>query len=252
MRLWAPHRVGQATAVTDWTDPAAWYDVLNPWGPSDDFYLGLVMSAERVLDVGCGTGTLLHRAREAGHTGRLCGLDPDPAMLARARTRADIEWVQAVAASATWDREFDLAVMASHAFQVFVTDDELRASLRAVHAALADGGRFAFETRHPQARAWQRWHGASFEVRNPDGDAVRVSYEVHEVTGDVVRLTESLSGPWWDEPQAQLGALRFLAPEPLAGFLHEAGFDIEATYGDWDRGPLTDASEEIITIARRR
>ena len=56
--------------ATDWADPAAWYDVLNPWGPSDDFYLDLVMAAGRVLDVGCGTGTLLRRARDAGHTGQ--------------------------------------------------------------------------------------------------------------------------------------------------------------------------------------
>jgi SAM-dependent methyltransferase len=136
--------------VTRWDDPAAWYDVLNPWGPSDDFYLGLVMAAGRVLDVGCGTGTLLHRARDAGHAGRLCGLDPDPAMLDQARARTDVEWVLADAASAAWDREFDLAVMASHAFQELVGDDELRRSLRAVRAALRDGGRFAFETRHPQ------------------------------------------------------------------------------------------------------
>ncbi len=52
---------GHACAVTDRANPAAWYDVLNPWGPSDDFYLDLAMSAQRVLDVGRGTGTLLHR-----------------------------------------------------------------------------------------------------------------------------------------------------------------------------------------------
>jgi SAM-dependent methyltransferase len=66
-------------------DAAALYDLLNPWGPSDDFYLSYVMDAPSVLDVGCGTGTLLHRARECGHTGRLCGLDPDVAALDRAR-----------------------------------------------------------------------------------------------------------------------------------------------------------------------
>jgi len=81
--------VSDAAAMTKWENPAAWYDVLNPWGPSDDFYLGMVMAADRVLDVGCGTGRLLHRARDLGHAGRLCGLDPDPAMLHQARVRTE-------------------------------------------------------------------------------------------------------------------------------------------------------------------
>jgi len=236
--------------VTDWSRPAAWYDVLNPWGPGDDFYLGLVLRAGRVLDVGCGTGRLLHRAREAGHAGRLCGLDPDPAMLDQARSRADIEWVLADAASAAWDREFDLAVMAGHAFQVFITDDELRSSLGAIRAALAEGGRFGFDTRHPNARAWERWN-TSFETANPDGDVVTVGYQVHEIAGDVVRLTETLSGQWWDRPQAESGALRFLTPDRLQMFLRDAGFSIEEQFGDWNRSPLTAGCAEIITIARR-
>lgn len=237
--------------MTDWTRPACWYDVLNPWGAGDEFYLWLVMEAGSVLDVGCGTGTLLRRAREAGHEGRLCGLDPDPAMLDQARARGDVEWVLADAASAGWDREFDLAVMTGDAFQALIGDDELRRSLRAIRAALGDGGRFAFETRHPQARVWERWN-TSFEARNPDGGVVRVSYEVQEVAGDVVRLTEALSGPWWDRPQVERGSLRFLDPAALAGLLGEAGFGVEQQFGGWERGPLTGASEEIVTIARRR
>jgi 2-polyprenyl-3-methyl-5-hydroxy-6-metoxy-1,4-benzoquinol methylase len=42
-------------------EAAALYDLVNPWGPSDDFYLALVMDAKSVLDIGCGTGSLLHR-----------------------------------------------------------------------------------------------------------------------------------------------------------------------------------------------
>jgi len=45
------------------------------------------------LDVGCGTGALLHQARESSHCGRLCGLDPADGMLKQARARSDIEWV---------------------------------------------------------------------------------------------------------------------------------------------------------------
>jgi SAM-dependent methyltransferase len=208
------------------------------------------MSAERVLDVGCGTGRLLHRARDAGHSGRRCGLDPDPAMLDQARVRTDVEWMLADAASATWDRDFDLAVMASHAFQVFVEDEQLRESLSAIRAALVHGGRFTFETRHPRARASEGWN-TSFELRNPGGDVARVEYEVLEVNNDVVRFTETLSGQWWDRPQTEHGALRFLDPETLTPFLHEAGFVVDEQFGDWHQGPLTESSEEIITIARR-
>ncbi|WP_239012525.1 methyltransferase domain-containing protein [Streptomyces sioyaensis] len=143
-------------------DAAALYDLLNPWEPdsrpSDRFYDELVGAADSVLDVGCGTGAMLHWAREHGHTGRLAGLDPDRAALARARRRADIEWVEGTAADAARQAAFDLATMTGHAFQCLVSDDELRASLAAIRAALRAGGRFAFETRHPQARAWEDWN----------------------------------------------------------------------------------------------
>ncbi len=229
------------------------YDLLNPWGPGDEFYLGLVMAAGAVLDVGCGTGTLLRRAREAGHTGRLCGLDPDEAMLSRARRRPDVEWVLGDAASARWDREFDLAVMTGHAFQALVEDDDLRASLAAIRAALVDGGTFAFETRNLSARAWERWTpDNAFEAVDADGATVRVSYEVEiPVVGDVVRVGETLTSPDWDRPHVGWASLRFLDTDALTSFLAEAGLRVEEQFGDWDRRPLTATSPEIITLARR-
>src|SRR5215470_8434601 len=93
--------------------------------PSDAFYDGLVMSAVSVLDVGCGTGTMLHKARGSGHRGRLVGMDPDTAALDRARRRTDIEWVAGRAADARWDQEFDLAIMVSHAFHCLIDDSEV-------------------------------------------------------------------------------------------------------------------------------
>jgi ubiquinone/menaquinone biosynthesis C-methylase UbiE len=110
--------------------------------PSDAFYHEQVMAAGDVLDVGCGTGSMLCHARAAGHAGRLAGLDPDAAALERARRRADIEWVLGVAADAAWDREFDLATMASHAFQFLVSDDV------AALGSLLDETGFKIEAQH--------------------------------------------------------------------------------------------------------
>jgi SAM-dependent methyltransferase len=230
---------------------AALYDVLNPWGPSDDFYLGLVMEASSVLDVGCGTGTLLHHARQAGHARRLCGIDPDPAMLEIARSRTDIEWRHATAASIAWTREFDIATMTGHAFQYLVDDDELRASLTAIHNALTDDGRFAFETRNPLVRAWESWNPQHpIDVIDPAGRPIRISYEVEAVVGDVVTIVEITSDRDGAPLRRDRARLRFLGVDPLAAFLSGAGFRIEAQYGDWSRAPLTETSPEIITIAR--
>lgn len=149
-----------------------------------------------VLDVGCGTSALLHRARDAGHVGRLYGLDPDAASLDIARRRSDIEWTIGVAASITWDNEFDVATMTGHAFQVLLTDEDVRTSLGAIHRALVDGGRFAFETRNPVARAWERWTPAhAKDFVDARGRPVRVSHEVVSVVGDLVMLTETTSEP---------------------------------------------------------
>ncbi|HEY1485680.1 MAG TPA: class I SAM-dependent methyltransferase [Micromonosporaceae bacterium] len=247
-----PYEISAVSTEFADADAAALYDVLNEWGRSDDFYLGLVMGAATVLDVGCGTGMLLHRARATGHRGRLVGLDPDVAMLAVARTRSDVEWVTATAAQAVWDREFEVAVMASHAFQVFVTDEDIRASLAAIRSALIDGGRFAFETRNPALRAWEDWNPTNaVEVVDPAGRALRVAHEVESVDGDVVTFTESV---WVGGEPARVdkASLRFLAPPTLDAFLAEAGFAIEARYGGWGREPFDDHRPEIITVARRR
>jgi ubiquinone/menaquinone biosynthesis C-methylase UbiE len=240
-----------ADTYTD-EETAALYEVAYPWGPSDGFYLELVMEAATVLDVGCGTGALLRRAREVGHSGRLCGVDPDRAMLGVAQgRRTDVEWVAATAASMTWDGEFELAVMTGHAFQVLVDDDDRRASLAAIRRALVDGGRFAFETRNPPARACESWPDSPHDVVDHAGRSLRISYEVESVVGDRVTFRETTSDRESGRPlRVDRATLRFLDADGLAGFLAEAGFEIAAQYGSWHWEPLEPTSPEIVTVAR--
>ncbi|MCI0688219.1 MAG: class I SAM-dependent methyltransferase [Sporichthyaceae bacterium] len=232
-------------------DAAALYDLLNPWGPSDDFYLSYLLEAPSVLDVGCGTGVLQHRARESGHTGRLCGLDPDGAALDRARTLGDVQWVQGRAADMAWDREFALAVMASNVFQVFVTDEELRASLATTRAALVDGGLLVFGTRNPRVREWEHWNPSNpLDVVDHAGRELRIVYHVESVTDDVVTFTETTATRDGEPLRVDRASLRFLDVEGLDAVLGGAGFEVEAWYGDWSRGPLTPTSDDIIVVAR--
>ena len=236
------------------TDLAALYD---PWcgreGRDDfAFYRPMVMAASAVLDVGCGTGLMLHQARDGGHRGRLCGLDPAPGMLAQARKRSDIEWVQGDAVAAAFASEFDLIVMTGHAFQALLEDDQLRDTLAAVRQALKPNGRFAFETRNPLARAWERWtpeHG--IEITDAAGRPVRIVTEVVETyDGRAVSFTHTFTCGDWEE--VSHSTLRFLSAEAVTELFRPAGLVVEAQFGDWDRSPVSAASPEIITIARTR
>ena len=237
-------------------DLAALYDGFCPRAlrADFDFYLPMVMAAEAVLDVGCGTGALLHEARAAGHGGRLCGLDPAGGMLDQARQRQDIEWVQGDLGAVAWKDQFDLVIMTGHAFQVLVEDQELRSALAAVGQALKPGGRFAFETRNPTARAWEAWTPDRVEEGvDTNGATVRMVRQVDgPFDGRVVSFSHTFTSSSWGQPKVSRSTLRFLDAKILTGFLTDAGLTIEAQYGNWGRQPMSDAAPEIITVAGRR
>ena len=202
---------------------------------------------------GAGRELLLHRARDEGHHGRLCGIDPARGMLEQARKRSDIEWILGDLGAVSWEREFDLIVMTGHAFQVFVEDSELQTALAAIRSTLTEDGRFAFETRNPQVRAWERWDTEyTVQVTDNTGAVVLVECEIENpIEGDIVRLHHKFTSPSWCQPQVSHSTLRFLDVNSLSSFLVGAGLAIERQFGDWDRSPLADTAPEIITIARR-
>jgi SAM-dependent methyltransferase len=237
-------------------DVAALYDQMYPWRPepgtSDAFYTQAALAASSVLDVGCGTGQMLHYLREAGHTGLLAGIDPDAAALRRARRRPGlaIEWAEGTAADIPSTRQFELATMASNAFQCLIEDDEVRSSLAAIRGALADDGRFLFETRHPQARAWDQWAGAGPSRIEYRGRPLQQSWQIESVVDGVVTMTETTSQADGVVLHVGRARLRFLDLPALLLRLVEAGFAIEAQYGDFSGGPITPVSRSIVISAR--
>jgi len=231
------------------------YDAWHPRALRDDydFYLPLIMGAGSVLDVGCGTGTLLAEARDAGHSGRLLGLDPAPEMLDRARISSDVEWILGDLPSMGWRDEFDLIVMTGHAFQAIVDDEDLRRFMAAVRSALRPEGRLAFETRNPSARAWERWTPENaVSTQGPDGGDVRIATQVtRPFDGRTVTFSHTFTGAHASLPQVSQSTLRFLSHAGLEGLLAEAGLRIEREFGDFQGGNLDSCSPEIIIIAAR-
>jgi SAM-dependent methyltransferase len=236
----------------DYADPrlAVFYDQLNPWGVESDFYLDLVMGARSVLDVGCGTGALLRAARAAGHTGRLVGLDPAAAMLDQARAGAtDVDWMLGDLGSATPDGEFDLVTMTGHVFQVFLTDEEIAATLAAVRNALTKDGRFAFETLNPRPRPWERWTNEA-QVVAGDGTVVTAANTNPRVAGPgIVEVVGRFTSPSWEREVLCPSRFRFVDEGELDWLMAAARLNVEARFGGWDRRPFTGQEAEIITIA---
>ena len=93
---------------------------------------------ERILDVGCGEGTLTRKIVDRGAT--VLGIDNSPEMVAAARAKG-LEVVLLDAADMTFANEFDAVF--SNATLHWVLEKERAA--RAIFHALKPGGRFAGE-----------------------------------------------------------------------------------------------------------
>ena len=138
----------------------AWvYDAFD--GPRDDLaaYVAIAgeLGADRVLDVGCGTGCL---AIELARTGRtVVGFDPAAASLEVARTKDGsdaVTWIHGDAAAIPAVGA-DLALMTGNVAQVFLTEADWARVLAAVAVALRPRGYLVFETRRPERRPWAEW-----------------------------------------------------------------------------------------------
>jgi SAM-dependent methyltransferase len=187
-------------------DLVALYDVLCANDERDDFrfYVPMIVEASSVLDVGCGTGALLKAARRAGHRGRLCGIDPAPAMLARARDRSDVEWVLGEVDESTFRDDFDLVVMSGNAFQALVDDRALRSTLSGIAAALAPSGLFVFESRNPDAREWDAWAANPVEALDAEGRMCRIERRVEAVRDSLVSFTLTFTRSDWSVSRQSL------------------------------------------------
>jgi len=152
-------RMSQGTELFEDVFLASLYDHFNRWAACDDFFLGFAQEiGGRVLDLGCGTGTLACRIGMAGLA--VTGVDSSEAMLRVARSRPGSErvnWIQAKGQDLHSVLRFDFVYMTGHAFQMLPTDDDAISLLRTVRGHLTEDGLFVFETRNPERKAWLAW-----------------------------------------------------------------------------------------------
>lgn len=246
-------RVRSVAGVPDpiFADPrlAPLYDVFDDDRSDLDLYRAVAreVGARRVLDVGCGTGTLALLL--AGDGLEVTGVDPAGASLdvARAKPGADrVTWWHGDATTLP-PLAVDLATMTGNVAQVFLSDDDWSATLRGIRGALAPGGHLVLETRRPGARAWEAWAAdAGAGARDVPGvGRVVEEFAVTEVALPLVSFRSVFRFPDGTEV-ASASTLRFRSLAEVRASLAAAGLDVVDVRDAPDRPGL-----EHVVLARR-
>ncbi|MBI3751805.1 MAG: class I SAM-dependent methyltransferase [Chloroflexi bacterium] len=245
------------------------YDLDLADEPGDvDLYLALAARAGGpIVELAVGTGRVAVALARAGHA--IVGIDRDPAMLARARTRAAHEGLGAgrlelVEADVLDPRASDagsyrLAILALNSLLLFA-DRSLQERVIAVMATLvAPGGLVAIDAWQPQP----------FDLVRLDG---RLSLEWLREDPETGREVSKTASGWYDaatrvvtlttifdeaEPGGapvrwtRVDRMRLAAADELVAWAGAAGLEVEQLGGDYELAPYGSGSERAIVVARR-
>jgi SAM-dependent methyltransferase len=205
----------------------------------------------RVLDLGCGTGSLALRFLEAGYS--VTGLDLSSHMLDLAAGKCahflgtgKAIFTQADISEFSKNGDYSLAVSTYNVMNHLGTEEKLRGCARSVKACLVTGGWFLFDY-HTAAglKAWADSESAQFE----EGE-VEMSGSFDEING---RAIVRLKGLFNLEPFEETVWNQTFPLARVARLLEEEGFNIVRIAGMVDlEKPLEKPEEEnrVVVMAR--
>jgi len=223
-------------------------ELYDPWSASvvEDvaFYLEEARrSGGPVVELGVGTGRI---AVPIGADGiRVIGVDSSRGMLEVCARRAALVGVQldlrvGDLREPPVHERVPLVICPFRSLLHMHSDDDRRRVLQAANTLLVPGGRFVFDVFAPDAADIEQTQGRWLE-REPG------IFEHAVWNQDARTLTLTVRG---EETETTM-ALAWLSPDEWRSLLEEAGFEIEACYGWFDRTPYS-GQEDTVWIARRR
>lgn len=244
---------------------AEFYDLIHGSFRDDTgLWLSFAGRTDRpVLEVGCGTGRITLELARAGHV--VTGIDPSPAMLAVARRKAkddalDVEFIEGTVLDIALEADrYGLVVLPFDVFLYCIDRVEQVETLRALGQSLVFNGLLAIDLPGPalwldadsngqqtlaysgatdDGQEFDCWHLHDDDLATQTR-SLRVTYETADGEGLVRRRTSTHE-------------LRYVYRYELDYLLEAAGLELADVYGDYELGPLTNESERMVGIARRR
>ncbi|MEW5989823.1 MAG: class I SAM-dependent methyltransferase [Chloroflexota bacterium] len=246
------------------------YDLDLAVDPGDlDLYLALAARTDRpVIELATGTGRIAVPLAAAGH--RVTGLDIDPAMLARARTRAReagqgtaarLRLVEGDLFAGLTDEagSYGLAILALNSITLLGGLREQRRAIGVMADLLAPGGVAVVDAWQPLAEDLVRFDGRlSLEWLRPDPatgrDVVKLAAAWYDGATRTVTLTTMFdeAGPGEAPTRwTRTDALHLVSADELRVHAEDAGLVVEIAAGDYDLSPLGPGAERAILVARR-
>ena len=217
-------------------------------------------TGDPILEMGCGTGRLVRVLAGEGY--RVLGLDHDTAMLVHAKSRLDpdlderVTWIEHGLASFSLTEPICLAIGALNTF-AYLNDSDFCSALRSVTPILEDQGLIALDLPPSDADPFMPGdndapldefddpeHGTSIELR------ARITATSHEQT-DVSWIYDELlpngkvNRYIWDQTYFQR------SEETLRKLIHDCGFTVRATYGDYDFATYQGDSQRLLMVLKK-
>jgi len=218
--------------------------VYDDWAAemTDDvpFYVELAREADGpVVELAVGSGRVALPVAEA--LGRkVIGIDRSPAMLTRARERANearvtLELHEGDMRDLSLEEPAGLIYCPFRGLLHLPTWADRRRVFERVAAALRPGGRFAWN-----AFAFDHAVGARLDGTHQDEPLPHsLRYAVGDNRIDIALDGDGSTSLWWATKNEWLG------------LIDVAGLEIEALYGGFDRSPFDDDSREYVWVTRR-
>lgn len=244
---------------------ATWTDTAGSTRANLPFYVNLYLQADGpVVELGVGDGRIAIEAAKLGRS--VIGVDLSSAMLDRCRRGAAdagvldrLALLNADFRTFTLDAPAALVALPYHSIGHLQTIEDKRLAIAHVAAALRPGGRFVFDDFLMTADLVARMRTVELraEYRTPAGTTALLW-----VTSLVDEAAQTIRVVTWEDDIDEAGRLKdrryrrlslsWLTPAQARSLLTDAGFIIDACYGDFDRAPFSPSTAtEQVWVARK-